>query len=1012
MALLHSKQLDPNFTGSYNLSGSSQSLISNQVVIGSNLGSAVAHPSASMTVLLGDKKGMMIPSGSSDPSGLGTTEEGMMFYNTDDAILKIFDGTAWIPAGDINTKNTHLTMSADIDNDGSNSTILFRIDGQTDSDVKLRLKSDDVHEMTGSLIVSGNIELIKDDKIYFEADKGTYVESDGTDRMRMVVGGNQMLLLDEDDDRVNIGYGNKLGVGLGNNTTPGTDLEVAGDISASGDISANTLTVGGSVQGDLRVTGDVLAETYIVSSSVTYMTQSFASGSNIFGDTLDDIHEFTGSLNLTGSSSTVSGTLAVTTPLTSSTAIYTNNIQNGYPTSNLWGQSLEGSYFNNFDNTTHVSEILRFIAGAMSHSLDVSDAAPNTKTFASVDTNENNLGSTDSINGYVPTNYTGLSNATLNYLVGKDWASVGSTIFNGISVYHDNGGTYYVDFDSNSGGSTAISSSNDTELFGLGGLDSGAASNFKIRVHATHSFSDTGSISAPTAASNTVTTQSRMDLTVSSFGTTSGLNINKLITAQPAVIPSAYQDGKFTNIGGISQMSGSLSRRYHASNTDWTSLSSSGYYRFHGLTVEIASGSSTTYQSVSGTTKNRFWAPIDTIDSAIGTNTLADVGTAQKPLTATSRSLSGVPYLIDATYEVSTKITGLFNPMYAASTTLVDMTAGSVGVGSVSISGDTISTSGGTIQTSGKVFQSDGTTAVNSGVPRYNDIAIVTGSVTFDSGTGDNINQTGVGDTSFTVATKARNRNSSQSTLDTQTILYHSASNFGHPAASGSLAVYGRAQGYDGGSLTGTSEAFSGEDFRIVLNNNVLSFNGASWTTTYELNQLGNYDLQVKPGFLVDPGGDYRYWFPEDYGSGTYKFYIRRFQTSGTKTSMTVDIGKTLVNWTATTADSAAVAILFKSSASGSGANSALSTARVFDPSDLTSNVIATGVSADNFKNPFSSNIDIYGNTGGSKSSTEYTVPMRNSDGMYLDSNDNEFYVIVRYKGDVSPVTSITISTS
>ena len=102
-----------------------------------------------------------------------------------------------------------------------------------------------------------------------------------------------------------------------------------------------------------------------------------------------------------------------------STAIKTNNIQNGYPTSNPWGTSLEGSYFNNFDNTTHVSEILRFIAGAMSHSLDVSDAAPNTKTFASVDTNENSLGSTDSISGYLPTNYTALSNATLNYLVTK-----------------------------------------------------------------------------------------------------------------------------------------------------------------------------------------------------------------------------------------------------------------------------------------------------------------------------------------------------------------------------------------------------------------------------------------------------------------------------------------------------------------------------------------------------------------------------------------------------------------
>jgi hypothetical protein len=31
---------------------------------------------------------------------------------------------------------------------------------------------------------------------------------------------------------------------------------------------------------------------------------------------------------------------------------------------------------------------------------------------------------------------------------------------------------------------------------------------------------------------------------------------------------------------------------------------------------------------------------------------------------------------------------------------------------------------------------------------------------------------------------------------------------------------------------------------------------------------------------------------------------------------------------------------------------------------------------------------------------------------MYLDSSDNELYVIVRYKGDESPVTSIAVAFS
>ena len=75
------------------------------------------------------------------------------------------------------------------------------------------------------------------------------------------------------------------------------------------------------------------------------------------------------------------------------------------------------------------------------------------------------------------------------------------------------------------------------------------------------------------------------------------------------------------------------------------------------------------------------------------------------------------------------------------------------------------------------------------------------------------------------MATK-RNRNTSQSTLDTQTVNYHTQGTFGQPSSSGSLGIYDRPQGYDGGSLTGTSEVFSGEDFRIKNNNNVLGFSG------------------------------------------------------------------------------------------------------------------------------------------------------------------------------------------
>lgn len=53
--------------------------------------------------------------------------------------------------------------------------------------------------------------------------------------------------------------------------------------------------------GDITAQGNIYAQQYIVSSSISHFTQSFSSGSTKFGDTSDDIHAFTGSLNVLGS---------------------------------------------------------------------------------------------------------------------------------------------------------------------------------------------------------------------------------------------------------------------------------------------------------------------------------------------------------------------------------------------------------------------------------------------------------------------------------------------------------------------------------------------------------------------------------------------------------------------------------------------------------------------------------------------------------------------------------------
>jgi len=108
--------------------------------------------------------------------------------------------------------------------------------------------------VSSNITASGDIVLDEDQRIYFEADKGTWIESDGTDRLRFAVGGNQMLLLDQDDKRVNIGYAMKLGVGLGNNTAPSALMQVSA-VSADDD-TATLFRVDGATAGNvLFVTG-------------------------------------------------------------------------------------------------------------------------------------------------------------------------------------------------------------------------------------------------------------------------------------------------------------------------------------------------------------------------------------------------------------------------------------------------------------------------------------------------------------------------------------------------------------------------------------------------------------------------------------------------------------------------------------------------------------------------------------------------------------------------------------
>ena len=74
-------------------------------------------------------------------------------------------------------------------------------------------------------------------------------------------------------------------------------------LNENGKIGINNVDPGEALDivGNLKVQGDITAETLIISSSVTNLTTQFASGSTRFGDTQDDLHEFTGSLRISGS---------------------------------------------------------------------------------------------------------------------------------------------------------------------------------------------------------------------------------------------------------------------------------------------------------------------------------------------------------------------------------------------------------------------------------------------------------------------------------------------------------------------------------------------------------------------------------------------------------------------------------------------------------------------------------------------------------------------------------------
>jgi hypothetical protein len=767
-------------------------------------------------------------------------------------------------------------------------------------------------------------------------------------------------------------------------------------------IGTTIITGSGQVTGSLGVSGSLQIQGITdVSASIAAAAEAGA-GAGIFSESGSSGVQFTtSSLQVTGStlepSPIPSGNPTSTDgsnkyALVTSQSVWHYNANVGVPTSNAWGSTgLGGSYFENFDHNSDISEVLRFISGLLSSSAP--NAAPNTKTYANIVEDIDNTTAGVIPEGSVPVDP---SDTIVRYLTGSGFATEGERLFSPSGVDVDlrssikGNSAYHISYNSVDGGSTTVTSSADEELFGLGGK----GLDFKVSGSNNYRFSNN--------ASNTQTAVSRSSeiLTNSTADSTSdGLTRATINTANPAVIPTAFQDGKFVDV---------FQANLYNDGVSLSTKESIGYYELSAsIAIETGSGG---YTSAKTAVERILYSPLT--NASIGNGTISINTPFSESVSAVSRSLSGAPYLRNATWQYSSSISGLFEPLYREDNSVASVTDDLAIITMSAATGHdiTLSTNGGTIGTNNVVFPVGGGTTRFSTTPHETDIVRFSGSAELEAGEGGltNITQTGISPESFTLTTAGKNRNNTVTDRSDSVELFVSGA-FGQTAESGSMAYYGYVQGHDEGSLTGTQEKFSGETYRIQINDNLLSGsygNGDYFATaSFGVNNLAKYDLQVKPGFLVAPGGSNGYWINQHpTTTGGYKYYARAFQiSSGVKTNLKLDVGQALKKWTET-GNGIAAAVMFESAQAGTsvGGFSALTRPKLYDFATLSGGDPGSNQATSDQLNPFSINIDIGGNQFGSLSSTEYTMPLKLDLNQVLASSGADVYtnfiILIRYR--------------
>jgi len=223
---------------------------------------------------------------------------------------------------------------------------------------------------------------------------------------------------------------NLVGTGIlsGSSTVP------AGTVSSSAQVVANLI-------GQNVVVNTITAQQYVVSSSVPFITTSFSSGSTKFGDDLNDTHQFTGSLSITGSLN-IGGPFTVNNEnlnVSSGSIILTNSssivvLDSGIISGTFVG-NLNYNYITNLPNLISSSaQIAALGAGLLSSSAQISSQISGafTSLSASFAARLDSL----SVGGGI-FQLTGSSYNTTNNIQITGSFSVGTTSFKGFEVNND-----------------------------------------------------------------------------------------------------------------------------------------------------------------------------------------------------------------------------------------------------------------------------------------------------------------------------------------------------------------------------------------------------------------------------------------------------------------------------------------------------------------------------------------------------------------------------------------------